>query len=573
VKRLCHENCDLVPVSRPEKYMLCHAVGLPFTEPIDGDVNAHVCKHHDSSCIGHMELHANNLYLPSWMTPSADNNIHPLHSLKIQCKEGRCTYTRYKATVLSYLRGKHGYVRSMCRMTVQGSIKMVISPAPTSSESVVYIPRYVAKNCKVPVLVGESYHVKSLEDCTFGILVRQPCMWSGGIQPVRIVVTDKDREVGSWDTNSSMRIPISMCGPYGADFDGDEMTLFGVYSTKAQEECATFLWDHSRWTPYSDETNDYAYIVPNNQSVCRTRANTVAICTTLTWKDRLDGIKCTSVHAKWLTSVSSFISITRQHSNPVEFATAAMESMKIAASKSGSQSDVGAITRRTRLGSERVYLDRSGIPKYALSCHGTVCLNSCILSTKSTDGWFGNPAIRAVSKICSSIMQITLKVKSSIGVQNLSPTLSLVTGSKEWVIVYKDGRMDVHTMDSMIDYSNVDVVCSLYSISRAPEEYKHSLIQSFVSIVLSECRRSLDRAEYMCFYLLIERMVETPMNKPTGIQTYIGDDYREFSTLSVFSASYTDRKFVREYHGLKCPSTVVEYMMLRSFGSLPSITT
>eukprot|EP00978_Attheya_sp_CCMP212_P040656 scaffold224254_cov47-Attheya_sp.AAC.1 len=69
----------------------------------------------------------------------------------------------------------------------------------------------------------------------------------------------------------------------------------------------------------------------------------------------------------------------------MEFATAAMQTTKVGASKSGSQSDVGAMTRRTRLGSERVYLDQSGVPK-------------------STDGWFGNPTIRAVSKICSSIL-------------------------------------------------------------------------------------------------------------------------------------------------------------------------
>jgi hypothetical protein len=206
VKRLCYEDCDLLSVGRPQqKYMLCEATGLPFTEPLNEDPDIHVCEYHDSTCMGHMESHGNNLYLPSWMTPSTDNNMHPLQSLKVQCKQGRCTYSKYKAAVLSHLRGKHGYVRSaMCRMTVQGSIKMVISPAATTKESVVYIPRYIAENCRVPVLIGESYHIRSLEDCTFGILVRQPCMWSGGIQPVRIMVTEecKHGRVDNWDVNS-----------------------------------------------------------------------------------------------------------------------------------------------------------------------------------------------------------------------------------------------------------------------------------------------------------------------------------------------------------------------------------
>ena len=40
-----------------------------------------------------------------------------------------------------------------------------------------------------------------------------------------------------WDVNCSMRLPISMCGPYGADFDGDEMTLFPIKTQAAIKEC------------------------------------------------------------------------------------------------------------------------------------------------------------------------------------------------------------------------------------------------------------------------------------------------------------------------------------------------
>lgn len=43
---------------------------------------------------------------------------------------------------------------------------------------------------------------------------------------------------------------------------------------------------------------------------------------------------------------------------------------------------------------------------------------------------FGSPGIRAMSKICSGIMQITLKIKSMSTVNSTSPTLSLLTGGK-----------------------------------------------------------------------------------------------------------------------------------------------
>ena len=41
----------------------------------------------------------------------------------------------------------------------------------------------------------------------YAILVRQPCMWSGGIQSVRILVTPPDNgEDGKWDVNSRLKL-------------------------------------------------------------------------------------------------------------------------------------------------------------------------------------------------------------------------------------------------------------------------------------------------------------------------------------------------------------------------------
>jgi hypothetical protein len=90
-------------------------------------------------------------------------------------------------------------------------------------------------------------------------------------------------------------------------------------------------------------------------------------------------------------------------------------------------------------------------------------------------------------------------------------------------------------------------------------------------MVLVECNRQLDPAEYECILLLLHRLVEIPLARIHGIQTEIGTDYPEFACLSVFSASYTDARFVRSYSKDKGPSTVVEDMMLRSFADIPSI--
>jgi RNA polymerase Rpb1, domain 2 len=97
--------------------------------------------------------------------------------------------------------------------------------------------------------------------------VRQPCLWSGGIQPVTIRVTDPiyaSYDGHKWDVNWTIRVPPGMCGPYGADFDGDEMSLFPVKSSKATLECQTYRWSyetlanphlHSQLVPKGDITS------------------------------------------------------------------------------------------------------------------------------------------------------------------------------------------------------------------------------------------------------------------------------------------------------------------------------
>jgi hypothetical protein len=94
---------------------------------------------------------------------------------------------------------------------------MVISSQPHSSESIVTIPQYIAQSIKVPNVVNGLVVVSCIEDGDMAILVRQPCLWTGGIRPCRIIVTKPmDNRGTSWDVNSSMGLPISMCTPFAA---------------------------------------------------------------------------------------------------------------------------------------------------------------------------------------------------------------------------------------------------------------------------------------------------------------------------------------------------------------------
>ena len=122
-----------------------------------------------------------------------------------------------------------------------------------------------------------------------------------------------------------------------------------------------------------------------------------------------------------------------------------------------------------------------------------------------------------------------------------------------------------------MNYQYVVTVCSLYSISRAPPDMKGTLVKSFIDIVLLECRQHLDPAEYECTLLLLSFIVSKVMDTPSGIQTTIDSMYPEFSTITVFGALYVDQKFIKGYNVDKAPSSITEYMMLRSFQGIPSI--
>lgn len=128
-------------------------------------------------------------------------------------------------------------------------------------------------------------------------------------------------------------------------------------------ECSTFTWIDNKHS--LDNNEDYNRVVHNSTDMINSMTNTTAICTTICWSDRLNQIQITPVHAKWLTSVSSVISMKSVHTSAKDMAKTVMISMRVSCSKSSSQSDVGASTRRSRIGSSRVHLNVSITPGWA----------------------------------------------------------------------------------------------------------------------------------------------------------------------------------------------------------------
>ena len=185
--------------------------------------------------------------------------------------------------------------------------------------------------------------------------------------------------------------------------------------------------------------------------------------------------------------------------------------------------------------------------------------------------YFGNPTVRAVSKLCRASMQITLKVKSSTIVSDVSPTLSLLSGSSKWLRILTCGTISIVTRLNPVNYADVSVTCSLFDLSKFPQVYRHTLIRSFIKMVCIESRCQLDVAEHECLMCLMLFLVNTRLQPECGIESNIDHYYGEFRTVPRWNMCYASA----QYYSSSClnifPSTLIEHMMLGNFTSIPSI--
>lgn len=551
-----------------------------------GEVRTHpimkygdVCVFHGSSCIGHIESHNGMHFLPTFLTPGTEEQPHDLMTAKMACVKGSLDYDEYKNRVVSHMRGKRGSVRSINSLTVQGSIRMVISPLEEHHGGSVSIPKYIADSTWVLDQESLTYKARCMRNGDRAILVRQPCMWIGGIQPIHVIATPPDvGHEGLWDVNASMRLPISMCGPFGADYDGDEMTIFAVTTQKAKRECEAFEWPHDDWSPYNADYNDPMYLEPGDDQVVAMQLDDVnpadlqAMCTSVCWLDRTMGLRITHFHERWLTKKAQFISMTEKHDDVDAFLDMAMSLTISTCSKSSLQSDVGATSRRSKLGSERVILNKARYPMVRIDMIPWKHMVRNEWGTMLTqDGWFGSPALRFVSKLCASVMQITLKVKSSASIELLSPTLSLLEGSQSWIVIMADNKIRVANAPSDVPYDQIKCTCSLMDISYAPEHTRRRLVREFMRMVKSETGKRADEAEDTCMELLLLSMVVSPLREPIGIRIETNKHYGEFSVMQRINGCYVTDANVRSWTSPVQPYSTVECMMLGQFGTCPSI--
>ena len=81
------------------------------------------------------------------------------------------------------------------------------------------------------------------------------------------------------DTTCSMKLPISMCATYSADFDVDEISTFPVRTHKAIQEYKVTIWDNVSHIPYIVER--YNTLVHRMSPLIGTKSSTMSLASTI----------------------------------------------------------------------------------------------------------------------------------------------------------------------------------------------------------------------------------------------------------------------------------------------------
>ena len=178
----------------------------------------------------------------------------------------------------------------------------------------------------------------------------------------------------------------------------------------------------------------------------------------------------------------------------MSFCTTVISKVCASCSKSPLQIHVGSVSRIYKLGAERVFLISSYITTINVTIipiNHLVNVRIIVLNTKL---WFGGTCVRAIYNICSSTMQIILKVKSGGNIYALSPTLSILEGCSSKIVIYLANNISLLKEVGGINWDIVVFTCSLTHLSRAPQHHKARLVSSFISLVCADYNINLDEA-------------------------------------------------------------------------------
>ena len=155
------------------------------------------CTDHQD-CIGHLALVNGILILPPEGCANRHGLVNDEAKMAMSVSMGFCDKRGYAKWVEGTLRGKTGILHGDATgFTVDGSIRMVIAPSPELRMDQVGVPDYVARRTRIPYITPSGIvDVRNLLDGDRVLCGRPPCLWLGGTQPMKVVITNHRTCIG-----------------------------------------------------------------------------------------------------------------------------------------------------------------------------------------------------------------------------------------------------------------------------------------------------------------------------------------------------------------------------------------
>jgi len=156
---------------------------------------------------------------------------------------------------------------------------------------------------------------------------------------------------------------------------------------------------------------------------------------------------------------------------------------RVHAGKPSMQSSIGALSRlcRTKVDLIVPYLGRYTAAVVSSGLIPTVQFTGCYTQTTDSAVVYGNPCLRAVNKMTSRPMGISVKTKSIDTIVSISPLLKLLTGLGQGVAILRvNGTfcpviwgMNTGTLPRDVSRSpGLHAPCSIDVLIRVPVEYR-----------------------------------------------------------------------------------------------------
>lgn len=466
IQRLCYEGADITRWKSALGYEFrksMHSIeDLPLAAAPASTSDSDHCQDH-TNCTRHIDRVGDMIVMPRSMCTYYRSVPGEEARMREGMIAGNVKEGDYRKYVASALRGKRGsYRHGLSSFRVNSSIRAVIVPGPNLEPNCIGIPQYILDQIKVVDISDPSnIRVRPAVGGDYMMVIRPPCLASGSAQPMRIMSLEfSDIEqmnpiaMSESGLRTALQFPLESCRPYDADFDGDEVQGNIVTSPGSIAECKAFQGAAVR--SFSRRKMVDAHRMKHRCTAEKCLSHGMMSSTVTLDTDMSNvgyDVLATGLRPKHM---SAFIEALDNIDDGNSYYERCVQTSNTKTMKVSMQSASGYIGRRARVAASMMHMSSLGTPAIAEVCNDDSADEHMVVVTagRAMTGYYGNPAIRGVSKLTAGIMQEMLTVKTATGVSmtrtspdvsdaKVSPVVDLLMGCNNTMVMLHGGSLRV----------------------------------------------------------------------------------------------------------------------------------